>query len=299
MSLAWRNINADEMVRRWRPRSALVAVALALAVPALAAAADGGATLVVCAPGYPGSTEEAQPTMDAFAAAVAAAAGWPGGELAGAYFETEAGGVERLQRGDAALALVPLTFFLKHAAALKLAPRLQAVQIGGEAAERWTLVAGKGKVNGPASLAGWEVVSLAGYVPGFVRGLALAEWGALPPDVRIVFSGAVLSGLRRAAAGENVALLLDRAQTAALPTLPFAAQLEVVARSAPLPVSVLCVVGNHLPEARSKAVTRALLDLGGTPAGAEALAGMRMTRFMPADQAAIARAQAAFNRAAP
>jgi uncharacterized protein (DUF697 family) len=255
--------------------------------------------LVVCAPGYPGSTQEAQPTMDAFAAAVAAATGWPSGELAAAYFETEAGGVERLQRGDAALALVPLTFFLKHAGALKLVPRLQAVQIGGEAAERWSLVAGKGKVSGSASLAGWEVVSLAGYVPAFVRGLALAEWGALPSDVKIVFSGAVLSGLRRAAAGENVALLLDRAQAAALPTLPFADRLEVVTHSAPLPVSVLCVVGNRLPEARSKAVTVALLKLGGAPAGAEALAGMRITRFVPADQATIARAQAAFNRAVP
>ena len=75
-------------------------------------------------------------------------------------------------------------------------------------------------MTGPASLAGFELMSLAGYAPRFVRGPALGSWGKLPGDVKIVFSGAVLSGLRKAAAGEKVALLLDRAQTAALPTLP-------------------------------------------------------------------------------
>src|SRR5512137_188895 len=82
-------------------------LALQASVPAAA-----GTTLVVCAPGYPGSTEEAQPAMDAFAAAAGAAAAWPSGDLQAVYFETEAGGIERLAREDAGLALVPLPFFL-------------------------------------------------------------------------------------------------------------------------------------------------------------------------------------------
>ena len=115
----------------------------------------------------------------------------------------------------------------------------------------WSLVAGKGAVTGPASLAGFELLSLAGNTPRFVRGPALGDWGKLPQDLKIVFSGALLSGLRRAAAGEKVALLLDRGQTAALATLPSAPQLEVVTRSPPLPVSVLCAIGNRLPAAGS------------------------------------------------
>src|SRR5512139_1894218 len=70
-------------------------------------------TLVVCAPGYPGSTAEAQPAMDTLAAAVSAAANWKTGELGAVYFETESAGLERIALPDSALVLVPLPFWLK------------------------------------------------------------------------------------------------------------------------------------------------------------------------------------------
>ena len=253
--------------------------------------------LVVCAPGYPGSTLEAQPAMDALAEAVAAAAGWKEGELAAVYYETEKAGLARLAEPDATLALVPLTFWLKHRDTLKLVPHLQAIREGGEAAEAWSLVAAKGAVTGPSSLAGFDLLSLAGYAPRFVRGPALGSWGALPGDVKIVFSGAVLSGLRKAAAGEKVALLLDRAQAAALPTLPLAPQLEVVTSSPPLPVSVLCALGDRLPAARLAAILKVLPELGATPGGAAALAGVRLARFVPADRKSLRSAQDAYDRA--
>jgi hypothetical protein len=229
-------------------RTALAALLLlgwsALPSAAQSPAAAAPRLLVVCAPGYPGSTAEAQPAMDALAGAVGAAAGWKPGELAGVYFASESAGLARLAAPAATLALVPLNFFLEHRESLELVPLSQAIQQGGETAEPWSLVAGKGLVTGPASLAGFELISLAGNTPRFVRGPALAAWGALPADLKIVFSGALLSGLRRAAAGEKVALLLDRGQTAALATLPSAPQLEIVTRSPPLPVSVLCALGD-------------------------------------------------------
>jgi hypothetical protein len=269
---------------------AAAAVLLLLALPARTA------TVVVCAPGYPGSTKEAQPTMDAFAAAAGDATGWPRGDLAAVYHETEAGGLARLAQPDAAFALVPLPFWLEHRDELRLTPRLQAVQQDGLPSESWTLVAGRGKVGKPADLGGFTMLSLAGYVPRFVRGPALASWGELPPSVTIRFSGALLSGLRKAAAGENVVLLLDRAQAAALPTLPFASELEVVATSPPLPVSVLCTVGTRIPVPRADSLVRALASLGASPAGQSALAGMRLSRFVPADEPALARARSAFDR---
>jgi hypothetical protein len=250
----------------------------------------------VCAPGYPGSTAEAQPAMDAFAAAVATAAGWRPGELKAVYHETEKAGLARLAAPDAALALVPLPFWLQHREALGLAPHLQAVQQGGEAAEAWSLVVSSGAASGPADLAGYEIVSLAGYVPRFVRGPALGSWGELPPAVTITFSPAVLTGLRKASGGARVAVLLDSAQAAALPTLPYAAKLKVVARSRPLPVSVLCTVGRRMPAARLAALVKGLTSLGARAGGAEALAGVRMARFVTADQRALATARAAFDR---
>jgi hypothetical protein len=261
------------------------------------AAQAGATTLVVCAPGYPGSTAEAQPAMDAFAAAIVAGAGWKPGDLRAVYFEAEKPGVDRLAAPDAAIALVALPFWLQYRAALKLSAQLQAVEEGGEAAEAWTLVAPAGAVSGSPSLAGFELVTIAGYAPRFVRGPALAPWGELAPDVRIVSSNNVLSAMRRASLGNKVAVLLDRASAAALPTLPFASKLQVVTRSAPLPVAVLSVIGDRVPVPKLKALLKGLTSLESTPAGKQALAGVRLTRFVAADQAALTRARELFDRA--
>lgn len=257
-------------------------------------AASRTVTLVVCAPGYPGSTAEAQPAMDALAAAVAAAAGWQPGELRAVYHEAEEAGLVRLAQPDAAVTLVPLPFWLKHRAALGLAPRLQAIQQGGEIAEAWSLVVPAAADARPSDLAGYQVLSLAGYAPRFVRGPVLGEWGTLPPDVTIRFSQAVLSGLRKASAGAKVAVLLDRAQAAALPSLPYAAKLKVATRSRPLPVAVLCTVGERMPAARRAALVKALAALGSRPGEMDVLAGVRMRRFVAVDQQALDAARAAF-----
>lgn len=261
--------------------------------PAAASAAEPP-VVVACAPGYPGTTEEAQPTMDAFAAALAEGAGLGRDGLKAVYHQTEAGGLARLGRPDAAFALVPLSFFLQHEKPLGLAPLSQAVRKGGEAGESWTLVAGKGKLTAPAGLDGWQLVSLASYSPRFVRGTALGGWGPVPPGTKLVTSGSVLSALRKAAAGEKVAVLLDAEQAAGLATLPFAAQLEVVHRSATVPVSVFCTVSGRAAKPRQKAVADALRKLDASAAGAAALAGIRVTRFVAVDEASLASARAAF-----
>lgn len=257
-------------------------------------------TLVAWAPGFPGSTKEAQPSMDALAAAVTAAAGKPAGSLAAVYHETEKGGHDRLAQRDAVLAMVPLPAFLEYEKQLKLVPRLAVVTAGTAAAtEEWSLVAGRGKLKQPADLAGFQLVSLASYAPRFVRGPALGGWGALPGDVTLVPSGALLSALRRAASGEKTALLLDRAQTAAIDSLPFAPDLEVVATSGPLPGALLCTVGDRLPGKEADSLVAAFSALGGRPAAADALAGVRVARFAPVDAAALRKARAAYDAVPP
>jgi hypothetical protein len=260
---------------------------------ALALAADPVAFVAV-APGYPGTTAEAQASMDAFAAALAAQAGLPVGSVSAAYFEKDQPGAERLRKPDAALGMVSLPFFLKEGEALKLEPRLGASQKGTGATEVWALVAKKGRVTGPRSLEGWQVSSIAGYAPAFVTGTALSAWGRMPASVKVVQTGQVLSSLRKAVAGEDLAVLLDGAQAAALPTLPFAAELEVVARSAPLPTGVVVTVGKRLAPDRWKALEKALRQLGERPEGAAALEAIRLQGFVPLETVPLAAARKAY-----
>lgn len=252
-------------------------------------------TMVVCAPGYPGSTAEAQPAMEGFATAVSAAVGWEADAFGAEYFETEDGGVSRLAAQDAGLGLVTLPFFLEHSDALDLQPEMLAVPTGHEAGESWSLVAGAGRIEKPDDLDGWQLLSLAGHSEAFVRGPALGDWGELPPTVTIVFSGAVLSALRKAARGDEVVVLLDAEQTAALDRLPFADDLEVVHQSRPLPVSVVCSIGDRLGDEERAVLMQGLAGLAERPEAAEAMAGVRLERFEPLDASSLEQAVVAFD----
>lgn len=239
------------------------------------------ATLVFCAPGYPGGAGDAQPFVDQFAKAAATSAGWKADSLAAIYDPTEAGGLAKLGDKDSVLAFVPYAFYVQHAAALRLSPLAQADVAGVGTQERWTLV-GKagGPVVGPASMSGYTILSVAGYAPEFVKHSALAAWGPLPADIKIEATGQILSALRRVASGEPVLALLDQTQAAALATLPFAAQLTTLTQSAALPVALITVVDARVPDARAKVFQSALVKLNSTNGGAEMLASLKLKGFV-------------------
>lgn len=237
------------------------------------------ATLVFCAPGYPGGTGDAQPFVDQFAELTAVAAGWSPGSLAAIYDPTEQGGIAKLSDKDSVLTFVPYAFYVQHGSALHLSPLAQADVVGVGTQERWTLV---GKAGGPvtdaSSLADYTILSTAGYAPEFVRHAALAAWD-LSTNAKIESTGQILSALRRVASGETVVALLDQTQAAALPSLPFAAQIKTLVQSPPLPVALIAVVHSRLPPPRAKAIQTALLKLNSEKGGADALSALRLKGF--------------------
>ncbi len=239
------------------------------------------ATLVFCAPGYPGGAGDAQPFVDQFAKAAVASAGWKPDSLAAIYDPTEPGSLTKLNDKDAVLAFMPYAFYVQHAAELHLSPLVQADVTGVGTEERWTLV-GKagGSVTGASSMTGYTILSVAGYAPEFVKQSALAGWGSLPSGVKIEATGQILSALRRVASGEPAVALLDQTQAAALPTLPFAAQLKTLTQSAALPVALIAVVDSRLPAARAKAFQAGLVKLNSTNGGAEMLATLKLKGFV-------------------
>lgn len=237
------------------------------------------ATLVFCAPGYPGAAGDAQPYVDQFAKAAVGAAGWTPGSLAAVYDPTEPGGLAKLGAADSVLTFVPYAFFVQHATELHLAPIAQADVADVGTQERWTLVGKAGGATTPEALKGYTLLSVAGYAPEFVRHAALAAW-ALPADLKIETTGQILSALRRVASGEPVVALLDQRQAAALPTLPFAAQIQTLAQSPPLPVALVAVVDSRVPAARAKTFQAALLKMSGVPDDADTLASLHLKGFI-------------------
>lgn len=254
-------------------------LAIALAVALMGTGPpESRALLVICSPGSPGTTAEAQPTLDAFASVVEKNAGWPASSLAVVYYAAAEAGRDRIVGEKAASALVSPPFYYEFAAALSLQTRLEAVPLSG-AGEVYSLVAKKGLISSPASLSGWEITGNAGFSEGFVRQAVLGDWGRLPEGVRITYSALPLSALRRSASGEHVAVLLNREQSGALGTLPFAADLEILHKSSSFPAGIFCFIPNRLPAARAESLARALLELNQTDSGREALRSIRLSGF--------------------
>jgi hypothetical protein len=234
---------------------------------------------VFCAPGYPGGAGDAQPFVDQFAGAAVKAAGWPAGSLAAIYDPTDDGSVAKLASADAVLAFVPYPFFVQHGSQFHMTPLAQADVVGTGTQQKWTLVAKAGLVNGPAAVAGYTLVSTAGYAPDFVRHAALAAW-ALPADVKVQATGQILSALRRVANGDHSVALLDQSQANALATLPFGNELKNVTQSPSLPVALIVVVDARVPASKAKALQTALLKMGHGGDGSDVLSQLRLQGFV-------------------
>lgn len=251
--------------------------------------------IVICAPGYPGDTESAQPTMDDLARRLAEITGHAPTALSAVYHPVLEAGLEQLGDGKSSVALVSLPFYLEFREQLELKPLLQ-IEHAGVEAEQWALVARRSAISDPGSLAGWELAGMAGYAPNFVRRVALADWGRLPEQVDIRFSKRVISKLRSAAAGEQVAVLLDTGQTEAMSRLDFADQLEVVARSGRFPASLVCAIGERLNDEALESLRRGFLGLRDADGGPELLESIRIDRFVALDTETLATLEQAYGR---
>jgi hypothetical protein len=228
--------------------------------------------VVVCSPGSPGTTEDARPAMDAFAGALGKQAGVP---VSAVYDPSEDGGAARLK--ETGIGIVSLPFFLKHERDLALRPRLQIQQLGRPALEKWSLVAR----SGVTSFDGYQIASTAAYAPGFVRGVV-----KLPASVKPIQVTAVLSALKRAASGEQLAVLLDGPQAAALSQLPFASKLAVAATSPPVPTAYVVTIDARVNDKAWAAIAKGFDTVAGAP-----LEGVQISKFEKVDDAALATAK--------
>jgi hypothetical protein len=128
-------------------------------------------------------------------------------------------------------------------------------------------------------LAGYTILSVAGYAPDFVRRSALGSW-ALPADVKIEATGQILSALRRVAAGEPVVALLDQTQAAAIASLPLASELQTVMQSPELPVAIVAVIDTRVAAGRARTLQAGLLKMGHGSGSAESLEALHLRGFV-------------------
>lgn len=241
--------------------------------------AVGGESLdfVIIQPGQPGTSEDAQPTMDVLAAYVRKQLGG-GVNVKGRYFNEVEPALEYLRGSGPKWGIVSMTFYATHGRRLALKP-LASSRPGGYDKDRWLLAVA---VPGPED---WRQVT--GTVTGtMLHDSATAacllfqrEAASLP----FALSGTIqpLMALRQVIKGRAAGVVLDRVQYEALRKTPSADSVKVIHQSPDLPFSPVVWIGE--PDSRQKPLAAVFLDMKKNPEGQLLLKQLQTDGFGPAD----------------
>lgn len=215
--------------------AALLAMGVLVGVGTAAEAAPQ--TLLVCAPGGPGSTADAKERLDAFFRAFEAKTGMP---IQGEYHTTQAGCDAFAAASKPTLAIFPYSHYFARRAADKLLPVAQVIR-KGQGQNRYFLVAKKGATL--ESLAGKKLMSSHLADAEFLSKAAFDS----KVDLRAGFEGQEVStaikAIKALARDKADVILLDENEHTSLADLALSADFAIVAESEPLPGAPLVVVG--------------------------------------------------------
>jgi hypothetical protein len=232
---------------------------------------------VVIQPGQPGTSEEAQPTMDALAAYVQKHMGG-GVTVKGRYFNEVEPALEHLRESAPKWGIVSMPFYLSHGRRLAL-KSLASSRPGGYDKDRWWLAVSTGAPDD------WRQVN------GVVSGTMLHEsntaacllFQASAAGLPFTLNGTVqpLMALRQVMKGKAAAVVLDRVQYEAIRKTPAAESIKVIHQSQDLPFSPVVWLGGL--EARQKQLTVVFQDMKKNPEGQALLRQLQTDGFGPAD----------------
>jgi hypothetical protein len=258
---------------------------------------DASVELLVCAPGFPGTPEQAKATMDALAVAITRGAGWPEGRVRARYVTAEAEGVSALKTRRPALLLATLPFYCKHHALVR-GELVAASLLAGKATEAFRIVAPPAfPGEGLAALRGRRLTGTRLEDPDFLTRLVFAGTLDARRDLTLVDGKRTLRALKLAGDAAADALLLSDEERRLLQTPELKPRLEgwrTLFESEPLPSAPVVALGTApaaTPDATLvAAVRRALLALHGSDEGRKLCERLRVTGFGPADPTAYAAA---------
>ncbi|MHC1741395.1 MAG: PhnD/SsuA/transferrin family substrate-binding protein [Syntrophobacteraceae bacterium] len=259
--------------------SLVVAVAGLGFVLGLAGSAScaGSLDFVIIQPGQPGTSEEAQPTMDALGAYVQKKLGG-GTPVKGRYFNELGPALELLRESPPDWGIVSLSFYVSHGHRFSLKP-LASSRPGGYDKDMWLLAV---PTTAPDD---WR------QLKGVISGTMLFEsdpaacllFGSKTAMLPFSLSGTLqpLMALRQMMKGKASGVLLDRVQYEALKRSASADSIKIIHRSRDLPFSPVVSFGGLDP--RMKQLAGVFHEMKKSPEGQALLKQLQTDGFGPAD----------------
>jgi|LSQX01.1.fsa_nt_gb ABC-type phosphate/phosphonate transport system substrate-binding protein len=265
-----------------RPNKSSFAV-LAVAV-LLAAALPLGAfpqKMMMCLPGFPGTTSQAQPLVDQLLRFLEADLSLEAQSISGVYLSDDAEASEKLPVLKPGLAVVGPSVYARFSGPLKMKV-IAKVEASGRGSDTYYVLVRK---DGPASLSALSGQSVA------VTGISDSQYvynvmldRKLPANsLNLSTPKRPMKALRDLHQGALQAVVIDQAIHDSLRELPFADDLHVIHTSKPVPAPAVVVMGQTPAEAQR--IGTALLSLCTTTEGKALCSALSISSIRKASDA--------------
>lgn len=261
----------------------------------------GKPSLMVCYPGGAVKASQALPAVKQLATTLVRLGGATGPIEKATRFLTDVSQCRRELEGHPPILIASLALYLEHAESNHLLPLVRP-KVGGVDTETWHLVVKKGRATDLAGLKGGTLGGTAVAEPELLERLLFTaeNTGGQVADAGTFFKYQAgprpLSQLKALLDGGLDAVLLTRAQHAALAALPFADQLQTLWTSPALPLVGVLVDTERTTAAERADLQRALLGVCADAEGAPLCQLFGLERFEAVDAGVYAEVAKAWAR---
>jgi hypothetical protein len=214
---------------------------------ATAMAAD--ASVVLCFPGGPGSTDDAQPVVDRFMAKLSKQMGWK--KAKGAYFNQMSACKSAYKDRGATVVMLSLNLFLENRAAWKLTP--VAVLTNSETSGQFHIVSKRAACEN--CLTGQTVATGLKASDRFLSKVAFDGRIAVGKDFQLKRTRSPIRAIKSLVRDKVIAAIVNDIQMRSLKGLPGTSEIKTILSGPKLPGAIVASVGKA-----SKGLQKALLS---------------------------------------
>jgi hypothetical protein len=265
--------------------------ALALLIPS--AVLSGPRDLLLCLTGFPGTTEQAGPTVRGFLDKLGEKLGWGAGVIQGDYYPDTQVGLQQIKDRKPGFAGMSLDLYLAHGEELGAEVLAKAVMHGRDQQRYHIVVAKEGGPASAGALTGKVLVPFRESAR-FLGNLVLDGQRTLAESLDLQYESNAMSALRKVARGQATAAVVDEEIIERFDEVPVKDQLKVLLAGPWLPgPPVVALEGSA--EADRTAMRTALLGLCAGD-GAETCRSIRVDSFKAATDADYAEVARLFAR---
>ncbi|MCP4674307.1 MAG: phosphate/phosphite/phosphonate ABC transporter substrate-binding protein [Deltaproteobacteria bacterium] len=260
---------------------------------ATGAALAGSKDMLLCLPGFPGSSSQAQPYVDKMLRHLESKLGWPAKSMTGVYVSDGDNAANKLSSQKPGIALVGPSVYASQKSSLGMKV-IAKVEANGRGEETYSVITRKD--GGPSSLADLTGKTVEGAVVHDAKYVynVLLDKQVPAGQLTLKSQKRPLSALRHVARGKADAAIVDQAVLEHMSELSIAKDLRVIYTSKPVPAPAVVVMGEG--KAQADKLRQVLIGMCGKPDGKELCNTLTLTSIKSATDADYKKLLKSYNR---